>query len=86
MGRGVRCPFVPQLLVTFPREINHRVLSASVYRLVAEIELATAAEETWRVRYEILSETMVLVFLELAEGSSDEAARGLAMLKKWAET
>jgi hypothetical protein len=49
----------------------------------AEIELATPASERWGVNTEDFNESG-RVYLELADATAAEAARGLALLKKLA--
>ena len=55
-------------------------MSAALHKLAVEIELATPASERWCVNTEDFHESG-RVYLELADATPAEAARGMAHLK-----
>ena len=71
----------PQIKLRFPKGTSHRVVKAALHKLVAEIELATPASERWCVNTEDFNESG-RVYLELADATPAETARGMAMLTK----
>ncbi len=71
----------PQIALRFPKGTSYRVVKAALHKLAAEIELATPASERWCVNTEDFNESG-RVYLELADATPVEAARGLAMLTK----
>jgi predicted phosphoribosyltransferase len=71
----------PQIEVRFPRSARHRQVAAALHLLAAAAELATSSDEVWCVQRERQSDTVGRVYLELADGSDDEARRGLALLE-----
>jgi len=71
----------PQIALRFPKGTSYRVVKAALHKLAAEIELATPASERWCVNTEDESESG-RVYLELADATPAEAARGMALLKK----
>jgi hypothetical protein len=70
----------PQIALRFPKGTSYRVVKATLHKLAAEIELATPAGERWCVNTEDFNESG-RVYLELADATPAEAARGMAMLK-----
>lgn len=70
----------PQIEVRFPAGSYHRVVKASLYRLAAEIETATAAREHWNVEIEVFGDTWGRVYLELSKGDAAEVERAMAFL------
>src|SRR5690606_15004618 len=73
----------PQIKLHFPKGTNYRVVKAALHKLAAEIELATPASERWCVSTEDFNESG-RVYLELADATPAEAARGMALLTKLA--
>ena len=71
----------PQIEIRFPKGTSYRVVKAALHKLAAEIELATPASERWCVNTEDYNESG-RVYLELADATPADAARGMAMLKK----
>jgi hypothetical protein len=70
----------PQIEVV-PQNASHRLVSAALHKLAAETELATPASERWCVNAEDLNESG-RVYLELADATPVEAARGMVLLTK----
>ena len=73
----------PQVALRFPKGTHYRVVKAALHKLAAEIELATPAGESWCVQVDDYNESG-RVYLELADATPAEAARGMAMLQKLA--
>jgi hypothetical protein len=71
----------PQIALRFPKGTHYRVVKAALHKLAAEVELATPAPESWCVQVDDYNESG-RVYLELAEATPAEAARGMAMLQK----
>ena len=71
----------PQIALRFPKGTSYRVVKAALHKLAADVELATPANERWCVNTEEFNESG-RVYLELAEATPAEAARGTAMLTK----
>jgi hypothetical protein len=71
----------PQIALRFAKGTNYRVVKAALHNLAAEIELATPASERWCVNTEDFNESG-RVYLELADATPAEAARGMALLEK----
>lgn len=75
----------PYIEVRFPRDTRQRTLNAALHRLYADVEMATPERERWNVRIELLPDILIysggIVYVELAEGTPDEAERAVAMLK-----
>lgn len=69
----------PQIALRFPKGTSYRVVKAELHKLAAEIELATPASERWCVNTEDFNE-IGRVYLELADATPAEAARGMAAL------
>lgn len=59
------------------RQSTHRQLMAVLYRIAADVELATPPNEGWTVQIDAGR-----VYLELATNNDDEANRGIAILRK----
>lgn len=77
----------PQIALRFPKGTSYRVVKAALHKLAAEIELATPASERWCVNTEDFNESG-RVYLELADATPAEAARGMALITKlvgWGE-
>ena len=55
-------------------------MKAALHKLAAEIELVTPASERWCVNTEDFNESG-RVYLELADATPAEAARGMALLE-----
>jgi hypothetical protein len=72
----------PQIEIRLPKETSHRFVSAALHKLAAEVELATAERERWIVQTESFYDARGRVYLELADATPAEAARGMAMLRK----
>lgn len=70
----------PQIALRFPNGTSYRVVKAALHKLAAEIELATPASESWCVNTEDCNESG-RVYLELADATPAEAARGMALLE-----
>ena len=71
----------PQIALRFPKGTSYRVVKAALHKLAADVELATPANERWCVNTEEFNESG-RVYLELADATLAEAARGTAMLTK----
>lgn len=71
----------PQMDVRFPRSTHHRAVSAALHQIASILELATPERESWCVQLEHAGDTVGWVYLELADGSDDEARRGMALLE-----
>lgn len=71
----------PQIVLRFPKGTSYRVVKAALHKLAAEIELATPASERWCVNTEDFNESG-RVYLELADATPAEAARGMGMLTR----
>ena len=74
-------PCRAQIALRFPKGTSYRVVKAAFHKLAADVELATPANERWCVNTEEFNESG-RVYLELAEATPAEAARGTAMLTK----
>ena len=73
--------FEAQVGLRFPQGTHYRGVKAALHKLATEIELATPASERWCVNTEDFNESG-RVYLELADATPADAARGMAMLKK----
>jgi hypothetical protein len=73
----------PQIALCFPKGTHYRVVKAALYKLAADVELATPGSERWCVNIEDFNERG-RVYLELADATPAEAARGMAFLTKLA--
>lgn len=71
----------PSIEVRMPRGTHYRVLTAMLYRVAADVEIATAPNERWVVQTNALMGTRGWVSLELAGGTPEETERGLAVLR-----
>jgi hypothetical protein len=80
MGRSEYGTPQPQMELRFPRGTHHRVLTAALHALAADIELATPSTLHWCVQMDAGNESG-RVYLELAKGTDDEAERGLSLLR-----
>jgi hypothetical protein len=80
MGQSEYGTLQPQLDVRFPRGTHYRVLTAALHALAADVELATPPTLHWCVQMDAGNESG-RVYLELADGTEDEAKRGLALLR-----
>jgi len=80
----------PQVEIRFPAGTNERAMNATLFRLAAEIELATSERERWVVRIEnpnnssigSIPNTSGRVCLKLATVTFEEEKRAMAMLRK----
>ncbi len=70
----------PQIALRFPKGTSYRVVKAALHKLAANVELATPASERWCVNTEDFNESG-RVYLELADATPAEAARGMALLE-----
>lgn len=70
----------PQVALRFPSGTSFRVVKAALHKLAADVELATPASEGWCVNIEDSNESG-RVYLELADATPSETARGMALLK-----
>jgi hypothetical protein len=70
----------PQLEVRFPKGTSSRALMAALHRLAADVELATPAGERWLVHVEHAYDERGRVYVELADGTTEEAERALRVL------
>ena len=61
---------------------SHRLASAALHKLAADVKLATPERERWIVQTESFYDARGRVYLELADATPAEAERGIAMLKK----
>jgi hypothetical protein len=80
----VSCPRGPRraaLPIPEAKGTSYRVVKAALHKLAAEIELATPAGERWCVNTEDFNESG-RVYLELADATPAEAARGMALLEE----
>jgi hypothetical protein len=73
----------PQIALRSPKGTSYRAVKAALHKLAADAELATPASERWCVNTEDFNESG-RVYLELADATPAEAARGMAMLTKLA--
>ena len=72
----------PQIELCFPKGSHHRAVSAALYKLAAEVELATPERERWRVRIDTFDDHHGCVYLELLDGMAPEVERGMTVLRK----
>lgn len=75
----------PQIEICLAKGAHHRLVSATLHKLAADVEMATPVRENWIVQTEKLHDGLGRVYLELADGTAHEAERGMAMLKKLVE-
>jgi hypothetical protein len=74
----------PQIEVRVPKGTHHRTLKAALYRLAADVEVATAAtpaKEAWIVQVDATSDERGRIYLELMDATEQEAKRALALLR-----
>jgi hypothetical protein len=72
----------PQVEVRFPKGTHYRKASAALHALAAVAELATPGTESWVVVVDAHGDEVGRVYLELADGTAEEARRGLEMLRQ----
>ncbi len=72
----------PQIEIRLPKGTSHRLVSAALHKLAADVELATPERERWVVQTESFYDARGRVYLELADATPAEADRGLAVLRK----
>jgi hypothetical protein len=72
----------PCIEVRFLDQVRYRVRSAALHALAAEIEAATAATDHWCVELADGNYESGRVWLELADGTGEEAERGMALLRR----
>jgi len=71
----------PQIEIRLPKGASHRLVSAALHKLAAEVELATPERERWIVQTESFYASRGRVYLELGDATPAEAERGMVMLK-----
>jgi hypothetical protein len=71
----------PQIEIRLPKGTSHRLVSAALHKLAADVELATPERERWIVQTESFYDARGLVYLELAE----RTLRAVAHAGTWAE-
>jgi hypothetical protein len=71
----------PQIEARVPKGTHPRTLKAALYRLAADVEVATPTKEAWIVQVDVPSDERGRVYLELMDGTEEEAKRGLALLR-----
>jgi hypothetical protein len=71
----------PQIEIRLAKGAHHRLVSATLHKLAADVEMATPVRENWIVQTEGLRDGRSRVYLELADGTDVEAERGMAMLR-----
>ena len=71
----------PQIEIRLPKGTNHRLVNAALHKLAADVELATPERERWIVQTESFYDARGRVYLELADATPAEAARGMALLE-----
>jgi hypothetical protein len=76
----------PQIEIRLAMGAHHRLVSATLHKLAANVEQATPVRENWIVQIERLHDGRGRVYLELADGTPTEAERGMAMLTRLART
>jgi hypothetical protein len=72
----------PQIELRLPQGTSHRLLSAALHKLAADVELATPEQELWVVQTESFCDARGRVYLELADATPAETERGMALLEK----
>ena len=72
----------PQIEIRLPKGTSHRLVSAALHQLAADVELATPERERWIVQTESFYDARGRVYLELANATPAEAEREMAVLKK----
>ncbi len=72
----------PQIEIRLPKGTSHRLVSAALHKLAADVELATPERERWIVQTESFYDARGRVYLELADATPAEVERGMAMLRK----
>jgi hypothetical protein len=72
----------PQIEVRMPKGTHFRKLHAALHMLAAEAELVTPGGESWVVQTDATSDERGRIYLELADGNEQEAARGLELLRR----
>ena len=72
----------PQIEIRLANGAHHRLVSAMLHKLAADVEMATPVRENWIVQTESLHDGRGRVYLELADGTDAEAEHGMAMLRK----
>ena len=72
----------PQIEIRIPKDKSHRLVSAALHKLAADVELATPERERWIVQTESFYDARGRVYLELADATPAEVERGMAMLRK----
>jgi len=71
----------PQIEICLAKGAHYRLVSATLHKLAADVEMATPVRENWIVQTESLHDGRGRVYLELSDGTSYEAERGMAMLR-----
>ena len=65
----------PQIELRLPKGTSHRLVSAALHKLAADVELATPERERWIVQTESFYDARGRVYLELADATPAEAER-----------
>jgi hypothetical protein len=71
----------PQVEIQLPKGTSHRLVSAALHKLAADVELATPERERWLVQTESFNDARGRVYLELVDATPAEVERGMAILK-----
>lgn len=66
----------PTLELSFPTGVGHRVRASEVYKVAAQVELASGKEQ-WAV---VVDAPNCLIHLELLTGSESETRQGMKVL------
>ncbi len=70
----------PRIELRFPRDLHYRARKAALLALAAEVEMASGPSDSWCVQLVDGNYETGVVYLELADGTGDEAKRGMALL------
>ncbi|MGH7298445.1 MAG: hypothetical protein ACRELB_26125 [Polyangiaceae bacterium] len=72
----------PQIEVRFPASMGYRLRTAALHCLAAEVEAAAPAGAHWNVEMVDGNYEAGFVYLELVDGTKEEADRGMAVLRQ----
>jgi len=81
LGKSQYGTLEPTIEVRFPAEAHYRARSAALHALAAEVEAATELGDHWCVALEDGEYESGRVWLELVDGTDEEAQRGMALLR-----
>jgi hypothetical protein len=70
----------PQIEIRPPKRASHRLVSAALLKLAADVVLAAPERERWIVQTESFYDARGRVYLEFADATPAEAERGMAIL------